>query len=94
MPEQYQGLASILWMVVFFAIMYVILILPQRRREKKTKEMLNALQVGQEVITIGGMVGKIINIKDDELVIETSVEKTQIKIKRWAVKETIKPVEA
>ena len=94
MPEQYQGMASIIWMVVFFVIMYLILILPQKRKEKKTREMLNALQVGGDVITIGGVIGKIINIKDDELTIETSIEKTQIKIKRWAVKEVVKPIEA
>lgn len=92
-----QGLGqygSILSMVLIFVVMYFILILPQRRKDKKMKAMLNALVVGNTVTTIGGVMGKIINIKDDEVTIETSIEKTQIKLKRWAIKDVEKPVEA
>ena len=74
--------------------MYVMLILPQKKKEKKTKEMLNSLQVGWDVTSIGGITGKIVNIKDDEITIETSVEKTKIVVKRWAIKDVVKPVEA
>ncbi|MCX7709184.1 MAG: preprotein translocase subunit YajC [Clostridia bacterium] len=90
----YQTIGSIVWMVVFFVIMYVILILPQRKKEKKITEMRKALQVGNDIVTVGGIIGKVINIKDDEVTIETSVEKTQIKLKRQAIAEVIKPVEA
>jgi preprotein translocase subunit YajC len=86
--------ASILSLVVMFGLMYVILILPQRRREKKTKEMLNAMKVGENVTTIGGVMGKVINIKDDEVTIESGVEKTQLKVKRWAIKEIEKLIES
>ncbi len=92
-----QTLASIgtfIPIILMFGVMYVILILPQRRREKKTKEMLNALKVGENVVTIGGIMGKVINIKDDEVTIESGVEKSKIKIKRWAIKEVEKLVEA
>ena len=91
-----QGLGqygSILSMVLIFGVMYIILILPQRRKDKKMKAMLSALQVGNNITTIGGVMGKIINIKDDEVTVETSIEKTQIKIKRWAIKEVESPVE-
>jgi len=81
-------------MIVLFVAMYFILILPQKRREKKTREMLDSLKVGDKIVTIGGIDGKIINIKDDEVTIETSVEKTQIVFKKWAVKEVIRPIEA
>jgi preprotein translocase subunit YajC len=83
----------VLPMVVIFGLMYVMLILPQKKKEKKTKEMLNSLQVGWSVVSIGGVCGKIINIKDDEITIESGVEKSKILIKRWAVKDVIKPVE-
>jgi preprotein translocase subunit YajC len=86
--------ASFLPMILLFVIMYVILILPQRRKEKKNKEMLNALKVGEEVVTIGGIMGKVINIKDDEVTIESGVMKTKILVKRWAVKEVKQLVEA
>jgi len=81
-------------MILVFVAMYAILIIPQRRREKKTREMLNALKVGDVITTIGGLRGKIINIKDDEVTIESSVEKTQIVFKKWAVKEVDKKLEA
>ncbi len=77
----------ILPMAVLFGLMYVMLIMPQRKKEKKTKEMLRALQVGENIVTIGGVMGKVINIKDDELTIESGVEKTKLKIQRWAIKE-------
>lgn len=93
--QQSGGLLSLLLpMVIFFGAMYVMVILPQRKKEKKTKEMLNAVKVGDNVITISGIIGKVINIKDDEITLETSVEKTQLCVKRWGIKEIQKPMEA
>lgn len=74
--------------------MYLIIFLPQKRRDKKAKEMLNAMQVGNSVVTIGGVSGKVVNIKDDEITIETGVEKAKINFKKWAVKEVVKPIES
>lgn len=83
----------VLPMALVFGLMYVMLILPQKRKEKKTKELLNSLQVGWAVTTIGGIYGKIVNIKDDEITVESSVEKTKIVVKRWAIKDVVKPAE-
>ncbi|PYG87016.1 preprotein translocase subunit YajC [Ruminiclostridium sufflavum DSM 19573] len=80
-------------LVLLFGLMYLMIIRPQKKKEKKTKELLDSLQVGWSVITIGGICGKIINIKDDEVTVESGVEKTKILIKRWSVKEVIKPIE-
>ena len=86
----------IVMMVALFAIMYFMIIGPQRKREKRTKEMLAGLTVGDKLVTIGGIYGKIIKIKDDTLVLETGSEgnKSCIKVARWAVKEVIKPAQA
>ena len=62
-----------------------MLIKPQKKKEKVRKEMQSSIKVGEEVVTIGGIMGKVINVKDDEITIETSVEKTQIKIYRYAI---------
>lgn len=86
--------AQILPMVAIFVIMYLILILPQRKKEKKTKEMLNALKVGDEIITVGGVMGKVVNIKDDEVTVESGVMKTKVLFKRWAIKEVREMLEA
>ncbi len=82
------------YLVFFILIMYLMIFLPQKRRDKKTKAMLDAMQVGNTVISIGGITGNIVNIKDDEVTIETGVEKAKINLKKWAVKEVVKPIES
>ncbi len=87
-------LLTVGYLLFFVVIMYLLIFLPQKRRDKKAKELINALQVGNNVVTIGGVAGKVINIKDDEVTVETSVEKTKMNFKKWAIKEVIKPVES
>ena len=87
-------LASLLPMVLIFAVMYMILILPQRKKEKKTRTMLNSVKVGDDIVTVGGVIGKVVNIKDDDITIETGVMKTKILFKRWAIKEVVQVIEA
>jgi preprotein translocase subunit YajC len=80
------------YMAVFLVIMYLLIFLPQKKRDKKAKAMLNSLEVGSSVTTIGGITGTIVNIKDDEVTVETSVEKTKINFKKSAIGQ-VKPVE-
>ena len=92
-----QG-GSATWSMLFtyaliFAVFYFILIAPQRKREKQIRDMLASLKEGDEIITVGGIMGKVIHIKDDEVSIETALERTKIKIARWAIKSIEKPVE-
>ena len=77
-------------------IFYFMIIRPQKKREKLTQQMLAALTVGDKLVTIGGIQGKITQIKDDTLVLETgsASEKSYVKVSRWAVKEVLKPAEA
>ena len=84
---------SMLVLIVPLALMYVILIVPQKRKEKKLRETISGAIVGDQIITIGGLAGKIVNIKDDEVTFETSVERTKITIKKWAIKDVIKPIQ-
>lgn len=95
MPQGSAGIISlIIWVAFFGLMMYFLVILPQKKRDKKVRELINSLKVGDKVTTIGGVYGKVINIKDDEVTVETSVEKTQIVFKNWAIKEVEKPIEA
>ena len=86
----------VVMIVVLFAIMYFMIIRPQKKREKLTKEMLAGLIVGDKIVTIGGIEGKITQIKDESLVIETgsAADKSFVNISRWAVKEVLKPAQA
>ena len=85
-PEMTQMLMSLGWIVLTFALFYFVLIRPQKKREKEEKAMLNALKVGDNVITIGGITGKIVSIKDDLLVIETGADRVKLNFQRWAIR--------
>ena len=77
--------APILMLVVMFGIMYLLLIRPQKKRDKETAQMRNNVQVGDELITIGGIVGRVVVIKEDHLIIETGSDRSKIRVKRWAI---------
>ncbi len=94
MDGNYSIVGVVVYFVLFLGIMYLLFFLPQRRREKKTKQMLEALRVGDEITTIGGISGKVLSMKDDELTIETAVEKTKINVKKWAIKEVKELIKA
>ncbi|NLB80056.1 MAG: preprotein translocase subunit YajC [Clostridiaceae bacterium] len=72
--------------VLLIAVFYFMLIRPQRKRDKQTKEMLAALKVGDQVVSIGGIIGTIFSIKDDTVTIEVGADKTKIKFERSAIK--------
>lgn len=87
-------LLTVGYLVFFIGIMYLLIFLPQKKRDKKAKQMIDALQVGHSVVTIGGISGKVINIKDDEVTVETGVERAKVNVKKWAIKEVVKPIES
>ena len=98
MEEQMTSAVPLLSTIIYIAfiagIMYLMVYRPQKKREKREREMRESLKVGDKIVTIGGICGKIINIKDDEITIETSVEKTKIGLKICSFKEVDKPIEA
>ena len=73
-------------MILIFVVFYFLLIRPQKKKDKKVKEMLAALKNGDRVCTIGGIYGTIVRIKDDVLTIEVGEQKTQMVFARWAVR--------
>lgn len=68
-----------------FVLMYFLMIRPQNKQRKAEQEMRNSIEIGDEITTIGGIVGKVVSVKDDSLVIETGADKNKMKITRWAV---------
>ena len=70
--------AQFLPLILLVVLMYFLLIRPQKKREKQTTEMRNSVRVGDEVVTIGGICGKIVKTKDDTLVIEVGADKVGI----------------
>lgn len=76
----------IIMLVAMVAIFYFFMYRPQKKQEKETNNMRNNLAVGDEVTTIGGIIGKIISIKEETVVIETTGSSTKIRILRSAVR--------
>ena len=74
-----------IWIVATFAIFYLLLIRPQQKREKKERIMRTSLEAGYHIVTLGGIVGKIISVKEDEIVIETGADRTKLTMKKWCV---------
>lgn len=72
-----------------FAIMYFLMIRPQNKQRKAEEELRNSTEIGDEVVTIGGIVGKVVSVKDDVLVIETGADRNKMKITRWAVRDNL-----
>ena len=71
--------------VLSVGIMYFFMFLPQKKKDKAVSEMRADLQIGDRVVTIGGIIGRIINIKDDAITIETGTDKTRLRVMRWGI---------
>lgn len=81
-----MGIGSLLLIVAMIALMYFTMIRPQKKQERETNEMRNNLQVGDEITTIGGIIGKIVSIKEETVMIETGHDRTKIRILKTAVR--------
>ncbi len=82
--ETYLSFLPLILLIVLF---YFLLIRPQKKRDKADKEMRNSLVTGDRICTIGGIVGKIVQVNDDEIVMETSGNR--MRFKKWAVRGKI-----
>ncbi len=81
-----QGLTTILMIVVMIAVFYFFMYRPQKKQERETAAMRNSLEVGDEITTIGGIIGKVVSIKEETVMIETGRDGTKIRILRNAIK--------
>lgn len=80
---------SLLPMVLILVVFYFLMIRPQSKKTKQEANMRSSLQIGDEIVTYGGIIGIIVNIKDDTLVIETGTERSKIRILRKAVESCL-----
>ena len=71
--------------VVLIAVFYLFMIRPESKRKKQQDEMRNNLRKGDQITTIGGVIGRIVKIEDDTLIIETSEDRVRMEFAKWAV---------
>ncbi len=79
------GWIMIVYIVLIVAFFYFFMIRPQKKQEKETANMRNSLEIGDEVTTIGGIIGRVTHIKDDVVTIESGADKNRLRIKRSAI---------
>ena len=84
-PTTMSNVSMIAMLVIMFAVMYFLLYRPQKKQQKKDAEMRNSLEIGDEVTTIGGIVGRVIALKEDTFVLETGSDRTKIRFRRAAI---------
>lgn len=78
-------LVQMLPLILVFVVMYFIMIRPQKKKDKEVQAMRSSLQVGDEVITVGGIIGRVVSLRDDTVVIETGTDRSKLRILRTAV---------
>ncbi len=76
-------------LLVLIGIMYLLLIRPQKKREKETNLMRSSIKAGDEIVTIGGICGKVVKTKDETLVIQVGADKVKFEIMRWAISKVV-----
>lgn len=84
-----QLLSLVVPFVLMFAIMYFLLILPEKKRNKKYNSMLSELKVNDEILTRGGIVGKIITIDEDQLVVQSGPDRVRLRVTKNSIAQKL-----
>ena len=82
--------SMIIILLLFFVLMWFFMIRPEKKKQKKVEAMRNALSVGDEIVTIGGVMGTIVHITEDDITIETSEDRVRVQFKKWAVSSNVR----
>ena len=84
---QSGGFGPIIMLVVMIVLMYFLTIRPQKKKQKEEQQMRDSIQIGDEITTIGGIMGRVVAIKDDEdaIIIETGSDRVKMKFKKWCI---------
>ena len=79
------GMTSLIMIVAMIAVFYFLMIRPENKRKKEAEQMRSAVKNGDVVTTIGGIIGTVVNVKDDKFVMETSADQVRIEFAKWAI---------
>ena len=83
-------LSFVLSMVVLLAVFYFFMIRPEQKRKKKNEEMRSSLGPGDKIVTIGGIMGNIVSIGEDNITFETGEDRVRIQVAKWAISRKAK----
>ncbi len=82
-------IGMVIYIVLIIGIFYFLMIRPQRKKQKEEKQMRENLQVGDEIVTIGGIHGRVISLKEDTMVIESISDHSKLTFARWALQSNL-----
>ena len=88
------GMTSLIMIVAMIAVFYFLMIRPENKRKKEAEQMRSAVKTGDEIVTIGGIIGTVVNVKDEKIVIETSADQVRIELAKWAISSNETAAEA
>ena len=77
--------SSIIMIVAMLAVFYFMLIRPENKRKKEAEQMRSSVKTGDKITTIGGIVGVVVNVKEDKIVLETGADQVRIEFAKWAI---------
>ena len=86
--------SSIIMLVAMLAIFYFMLIRPENKRKKEAEQMRSSVKTGDKIITIGGITGTVVNVKDTRIVLETGADQVRIELEKWAISSNETAAEA
>lgn len=82
-----DGIISYAPLIIVFIAFYFVLIRPQQKKDKADRAMRENLEVGDEIVTAGGIIGRVVSVKDDTVLVETGSDRNKIRIAKWAVSQ-------
>ncbi len=86
--------SSIIMLIAMLAIFYFMMIRPENKRKKEAEEMRSSVKTGDKITTIGGMIGTVVDVKDDKIVFETGADQVRIQVAKWAISSNETAAEA
>jgi preprotein translocase subunit YajC len=86
--------STVIMLVLMIAIFYFMLIRPENKRKKEAEQMRGAVKKGDKIVTIGGIVGVVVDVKESRIVVETSADQVRIELEKWAISSNETATEA
>ena len=86
--------STVIMLVLMVAVFYFMLIRPENKRKKEAEQMRSSVKTGDKIVTIGGITGTVVNVKDNKIVIETGADQVRIELEKWAISSNETAAEA
>ena len=88
------GMSGILFLVIIVVVFYFFLIRPENKRKKQLTQMRDNLTIGDEIVTIGGIMGKVVQVTEDTITFETGEDRVRLQVTKWAISTNVREEKA